>query len=105
MAKDVPPWYHGNLTADEATRILTRFREPGAYLLRDSQNAEGAYTLSWYVLFELPFILAQIYTGCGIIHNHLKTSRATTLAINGGTTIRFSAIFMAMPLAPHSMFM
>ena len=52
MAKDVPSWYHGSLTADEATKILTKFRKPGAYLLRDSQNAEGAFTLSWYVLFE-----------------------------------------------------
>lgn len=54
MAKDKPPWYHGGITADEATRILTKIRQPGAFLLRDSQSTEGAFTLSvsWYVLFE-----------------------------------------------------
>ncbi|XP_028400178.1 uncharacterized protein LOC114523454 [Dendronephthya gigantea] len=46
MAKDIPPWYHGRISGDDATRILTRFRQPGAFLLRDSQNLEGAYTLT-----------------------------------------------------------
>ncbi|CAB3996488.1 Hypothetical predicted protein [Paramuricea clavata] len=46
MAKDKPLWYHGSITADEATRILTKIREPGAFLLRDSQSTEGAFTLS-----------------------------------------------------------
>ena len=52
MSKDIPVWYHESLTADEATKILTKFRQPGAFLLRESQNAEGAFTLSWYVPFE-----------------------------------------------------
>ena len=57
MAKDLPLWYHAGITGDEATKILTKFRSPGAFLLRDSQNTEGAFTLtvSWYVLLENRF--------------------------------------------------
>ena len=52
MAKDEQTWYHARLSADEATKILTKFRQPGSFLLRDSQNAEGAFTLtvSWYCI-------------------------------------------------------
>ena len=51
MAKDIPLWYHPGINGEEATKIITKFKSSGAFLLRDSEKAEGAFTLtvSWYV--------------------------------------------------------
>ena len=46
MARGVPPWYHGKISADEATKILVKFGRPSAFLLRDSQYSEATFTLS-----------------------------------------------------------
>ncbi|XP_046851953.1 GRB2-related adapter protein-like [Xenia sp. Carnegie-2017] len=46
MARGVPPWYHGKISADEATKILVKFGQPSAFLLRDSQYSEATFTLS-----------------------------------------------------------
>jgi hypothetical protein len=39
-------WYHGAIPTSEAVKICTKIGENGAFLLRDSQREENAFTLS-----------------------------------------------------------
>jgi hypothetical protein len=45
MAESLP-WYHGRIPTNEAVRICTKIGENGAFLLRDSQREQDAFTLS-----------------------------------------------------------
>ena len=43
-------WFHGRITREQAEVLLRPF-EDGLFLVRESQNYQGDYTLSvWYAL-------------------------------------------------------
>jgi hypothetical protein len=46
MTDTFPPWYHGCMSADAATVICKKVGQDGAFLVRQSQGLQGAFTLS-----------------------------------------------------------
>lgn len=49
-------WFHGRITRDKAEELLRPFEE-GLFLVRESHNYQGDYTLSvWYVISLITFI-------------------------------------------------
>ena len=51
IAKSLP-WYHGRISTNEVVRICTKISQNGAFLLRDSQHEEKAFTLSVFCKAE-----------------------------------------------------
>ncbi|XP_028400100.1 eukaryotic translation initiation factor 4 gamma-like isoform X2 [Dendronephthya gigantea] len=46
MSDSSQPWYHGQMSAEEATAICLKVGQNGAFLVRDSQGGKGVFTLS-----------------------------------------------------------
>lgn len=49
----ISSWFHGKITREKAEELLVP-RENGLFLVRESHNFQGDYTLTvWYVLGDL----------------------------------------------------
>lgn len=55
-------WFHGSITREKAEELLKPFEE-GLFLVRESHNYQGDYTLSvWYVICFIVRLLELIVT-------------------------------------------